>query len=118
MLQTDYQTTCVFSSLRTYRTGHLPFLLVPIAGLSPEAMARFDSYFVPLLFLWKYYRDIFDFKAYIYRVTDDMKQDFVGRIDECEQYVSKLIAPPKPADVAKKTCEYCNYRSYCRKELS
>lgn len=63
-------------------------------------------------------RDIFDFKSFIYKVTDDMKQDFVGRIDECEQYVSKLIAPPKPDDVAKKTCEYCNYRSYCRKELS
>ena len=63
-------------------------------------------------------RDIFDFKPYIFEVTDEMKSDLVGYIDDCEGYVKRLIAPPKPADVAKKTCEYCNYRSYCRKELS
>ena len=61
-------------------------------------------------------RDIFDFKPYIFQVTDDMKQNFVGYIDECEQYVERLIPPPKPENIAKKTCEYCNYRTYCRKE--
>ncbi len=62
-------------------------------------------------------RDIFDFKAYLFKVTDDMKHGFVALIEECESYVKKLIAPPKPKDVARKTCEYCNYREYCRKEV-
>lgn len=63
-------------------------------------------------------RDIFDFKSYLYTVTDDMKNDLVGYIEECEGYVKRLVAPPKPEDIAKKTCEYCNYRESCRKELS
>ena len=62
-------------------------------------------------------RDIFDMKAFMFNITDDMKHEFVAKIDECESYVKKLIAPPKPTDVSKKTCEYCNYREYCRKEL-
>ena len=62
-------------------------------------------------------RDTFGTKTFIYKVTDDMKHGFVALIDECESYVKKLIAPPKPSNVAKKTCEYCNYREYCRKEM-
>lgn len=62
-------------------------------------------------------RDLFDFKPFLFTVTDEMKQELVGLIEECDGYVQRLIAPPKPADVAKKTCEYCNYKSYCRKEI-
>ena len=62
-------------------------------------------------------RDIFDFKAYLYTVTDNMKNDLVGYIEECDGYVKRLVAPPKPEDVSKKTCEYCNYKDSCRKEL-
>lgn len=61
-------------------------------------------------------RDIFDIKSYMFTVTDDMKQDLVGKIEECDGYVSRHIAPPKPEDVSKKACEYCPYRSQCRKD--
>lgn len=63
-------------------------------------------------------RDVFDMKAYMFNVTDEMKQDFVGLIEECESYVNKLIAPPKPEDISRKTCEFCGYKTQCRKELS
>ena len=61
-------------------------------------------------------RDIFDMKSYIFTVTDDMKQNIVGLIDECDSYVNKLIAPPKPENVPKKACEYCDYKTQCRKD--
>lgn len=61
-------------------------------------------------------RDNTDMKSYIFEVTDSMKQDLVGKIDECDGYVKRLICPPKPVDVAKKTCEYCNYKTQCRKD--
>lgn len=62
-------------------------------------------------------RDIFDFKAYLFNVTSDMKEGVIGLIEECDSYAKKMIAPPKP-DVAKKVCEYCLYKSICRKEIT
>jgi CRISPR/Cas system-associated exonuclease Cas4 (RecB family) len=45
-----------------------------------------------------------------------MKYDKVlGKIEECDSYVKRLIPPPKPADVTKKICQYCDYKSLCRK---
>ena len=62
-------------------------------------------------------RDIFDMKAYMFTPTSDMKHELVGMIDSCEGYVSRLVTPPKPKELDKKTCEYCNYRTLCRKEV-
>lgn len=61
-------------------------------------------------------RDILEMKSFMFTPTDEMKQDLVGRIEECDSYIKKMIAPPKPEDVAKKTCEYCPYRTQCRKD--
>ena len=61
-------------------------------------------------------RDVLDMKSYIFTPTDDMKQDLVGTIEDCEGYVQRLICPPKPTDVSKKTCEYCGYKIQCRKD--
>lgn len=61
-------------------------------------------------------RDIFDMKAFMFVPTDEMKQDIVGLIDECEGYVSRMIAPPKPENITRQQCEYCNFKSVCRKE--
>lgn len=60
-------------------------------------------------------RDIFDFKAFMFRPADDMKQDFISRIMDCDNYVSRLAVPNKPA-VERKTCEYCEYKTQCRKD--
>jgi len=61
-------------------------------------------------------RDTLDMKSFLFVPTNEMKQDLIGRIENCEEYVSKLQAPPKPIDVPKKACNYCNYKSLCRKD--
>ena len=61
-------------------------------------------------------RDVLDMKSYIFTPTDEMKQDLVGTIEDCEGYVQRLVCPPKPEDVDKKTCEYCGYKTRCRKD--
>lgn len=61
-------------------------------------------------------RDILDMKSYMFIPTDEMKQDLVGRIEECDGYVSRMICPPKPEDVSKKTCTYCSYAKQCKKD--
>lgn len=61
-------------------------------------------------------RDTLDKKAFMLEVTDDMKQELLGYIEECDSYLKKLKVPPKPEDVMKKTCSYCGYATQCRKD--
>lgn len=61
-------------------------------------------------------RDNCDKKAFMYHVTDDMKQGLIGYIEECDSYIAKMKVPPKPKDVAKKTCSYCHYKGRCNKD--
>ena len=61
-------------------------------------------------------RDVLDMKSFMLNVTPEMKESLVGYIEECDGYVKRMIAPPKPDDVAKKTCSYCAYKSQCRKD--
>lgn len=61
-------------------------------------------------------RDILDMKAFMFVPTDEMRNDLVNRILECENFVSEGKTPPKPADVPKSVCEYCSYRNSCRQE--
>ncbi len=61
-------------------------------------------------------RDVLDMKSYMFTPTDEAKQELVGRIESCDEYVKRLAVPPKPADVVKKTCEYCDYKGQCRKD--
>ena len=61
-------------------------------------------------------RDVLDMKAFMLNVTNEMKTQLVGYIDECDSYVRMQIAPPKPDDVSKKACSYCIYKTQCRKD--
>lgn len=61
-------------------------------------------------------RDVLDMKAFMFVPTDEMRQNLVGYIEECDGYVSRKIAPPKPKDVSKKACSYCVYKNQCRKD--
>lgn len=61
-------------------------------------------------------RDVLDMKAFMFDVTGEMKEGLVGYIEDCDGYVRRLIAPPKPENVSKKTCGYCLYKSKCKKE--
>lgn len=61
-------------------------------------------------------RDVLDMKAFMLNVTDEMKQELIGYITDCDGYVARKIVPPKPEDVAKKTCNYCIYKTQCGKD--
>ena len=61
-------------------------------------------------------RDVLDMKAFMFNVTDEMKESLVGYIEECDGYISRMITPPKPEDVPKKACNYCMYKTQCRKD--
>ena len=61
-------------------------------------------------------RDVFDMKSFMFTPTDEMKQELVGRIVECDSYIKKFKVPPKPQNVSKKACEYCGFRNQCRKD--
>lgn len=61
-------------------------------------------------------RDILDMKSFMFKVTPEMKENLVGYIEECDGYVNRMIAPPKPENVTKKACSYCGYKTQCRKD--
>ena len=61
-------------------------------------------------------RDILDMKAFMFNVTGVMRSHLVDYIDECDSYVRRKIAPPKPENVARKTCSYCGYKTQCKKD--
>ena len=61
-------------------------------------------------------RDTLDMKSFMFKVTDEMKQDLIGKIGYCESYVKQLSIPPKPDDVDRKTCQYCGYKELCKRD--
>lgn len=60
-------------------------------------------------------RDTCAKKTFMLNVTDKMKQDLAGKILECDDYVSQLKVPPKPADISRKACGYCSYANLCKR---
>ena len=87
-------------------------------GVMPEHYLQGTAYSVAfginqVLFLYEC-RDNCAKKAYMFNVTDEMKQDLVGKINECDGYVERHIAPPKPEDITKKACAYCGYADLCK----
>jgi CRISPR/Cas system-associated exonuclease Cas4 (RecB family) len=61
-------------------------------------------------------RDILDMKAYLFVPTNEMKENLVGTIEDCEGYVNRMICPPKPEDLPRNVCNYCSYKTQCRKD--
>ena len=59
-------------------------------------------------------RDTLQMKAYLFNVTDEMRQGIIDYITECDKYLESSTVPPKPSDVSKKTCSYCTYKLYCK----
>lgn len=89
-------------------------------GVAPEHYNQAGCYSISLgiddvIFVY-INRDTLDMKAYMFTPDGGLKQDIIGLINNCEGYVSRLIAPPKPKDVSKKTCEWCSYKTACRRE--
>ena len=61
-------------------------------------------------------RDVLDMKSYLFTPTDEMKNELIGTITNCDDYVKRGITPPKPENVDKRVCNYCAYRETCRME--
>ena len=61
-------------------------------------------------------RDSLDMKSFMFTPTAEMKETLVGRIQTCDEHVQQKKVPKKPEDVARKTCEYCNYKAQCRRD--
>ena len=61
-------------------------------------------------------RDVLDMKAYLFEPTDEMKSELVGKISNCDNYIANNIVPPKPTDLPRVVCEYCAYKTACRRD--
>ena len=68
-----------------------------------------------VLFLYEC-RDNCDKKCYRFEVTDRMRKDLLKYISTCDKYISRNEVPPKPEDVTKKSCSYCNYKTRCKND--
>lgn len=81
-----------------------------------QATAYSIAFNIPEVLFVYINRDVLDMKSFMFIPTNDMKQNLIGYIDECDGYVNRMIAPPKPENVAKKTCNYCLYKTQCKKD--
>ena len=54
-------------------------------------------------------------KVYRLFVTDLAKYEVLAKIELADSHVTKMTPPPIPADLPKKVCSYCRYKSECRK---
>lgn len=68
-----------------------------------------------VLFLYEC-RDNCDKKCFLFTVTDSMRNNLVSYIKTCNGYIGRNEVPPKPEDVARKTCSYCGYKTRCGKD--
>ncbi len=90
-------------------------------GVDPKHYAQGTAYSLVfkidgVIFLY-ISRDILDMKTFMFEPTDEMRGELVNRILECDNFVQAGKVPPKPTDVPKSSCEYCNFRLSCRQEV-
>lgn len=81
-----------------------------------QAVAYSLAFDIPEVLFIYINRDVLDMKAFLYTVTDEMKENLIGYIEECDSYINKLVTPPKPETIVKKYCTYCAYKTQCRKD--
>ena len=60
-------------------------------------------------------RDIVDYKAYLFSVSESDRERIKALIDTCENYVIKKELPPLPDDASDRKCAYCSYQELCRR---
>lgn len=89
-------------------------------GVDPKHYAQATAYSLAfglpdVIFIY-INRDMLDMKAFLFTPTDDMKAELVGKISNCEGYVERQQTPPKPTDLPRSVCEYCSYKTACRRD--
>jgi len=105
ILEIKTETSGKFWERKTVNPAHI------LQGTAYSVNLKLDD----VLFLYEC-RDNCSKKAFMLHVTDDMKQDLVGKISNCEMYVEQNEVPPKPNDLGKNTCAYCPYAKRCEKD--
>lgn len=68
-----------------------------------------------IIFLYEN-RDTCQKKAYLFKVTQKMKDDLVNKIKICEEHVTNKTLPPKTDNV--RICYYCNYKNICKQDYN
>ena len=81
-----------------------------LQGTAYSTLLKIDN----VLFLYEC-RDTCNKKAFMFTPTQQQKDDLLSKIALCDTYVERQIAPPKPENLAKKHCAYCNYSELCKK---
>lgn len=61
-------------------------------------------------------RDTLDMKSFMFNVSGEMKQELIGLIENCEEYVKILSVPPIPENIDRRVCQYCGYQKRCRND--
>lgn len=80
-----------------------------------QAIAYSLNFEIPSVIFVYENRDVCSKKVYKFDVSDEQRQSLVDKLSTCESYVNKHIVPEKP-DVPKTVCQYCDYKSTCRKD--
>lgn len=58
-------------------------------------------------------RDNLEMKSFMLNVTDEMKQELIGKIEESDKYLELQQVPPKPTNLPSNACTYCGYKHLC-----
>lgn len=88
-------------------------------GVKPEHYLQGTAYSLSLeiddvLYLYEC-RDNCAKKCYLLHITSDMKNDLVAKIITCDSHVENNTCPPKPQNLTKSACAYCNYAEECKR---
>ena len=59
-------------------------------------------------------RDNLEMKSFMLKVTDEMRNNLLGFIACCQEYIDKETEPPIPAEANAKFCQYCGYKTACK----
>lgn len=62
-------------------------------------------------------RDLLDMKAFMFHVTDEMRESILSYIEKCNSYVDNGTVPSKPEHLTNRDCQYCGYKTQCRKDI-
>lgn len=61
-------------------------------------------------------RNVLNMKSFLFHVTDAMRQELIDYMDSVNGYVERHIVPPKPENVTKAICQYCQYQNNCKRD--
>lgn len=80
-----------------------------------QAISYSNSFGIDEVLFMYVERDLLNVKAFIFKVSDSMREELVKFFTTVQGYVERKIAPPKGA-VTPTSCRYCSYQTQCKKD--